>query len=132
MIHYLDPIGLHHAARCAGEAVAQGETTMDVAKSICRLAADAAPHKQGYKGNVSGLYVRLCWAAADAEASLRRRRSNAETALRWAVRPLMLRCAPVHEIEEAAGQAAAHVLQWDEISKILRDEVARLKHRREA
>ena len=130
MIHHLDPLNLHRVAKSIGEAVARGETDMEIATDICRLAADAAPKHQAYKGDVSGLYVRLCWAARDACADLTRRRSNAAMAVRWAVRSLIERRETPDLIEAAAKLAAGDVLLWEHINAILRDEVARGRNRR--
>jgi hypothetical protein len=130
VIHPVDPPVLHHIASNLGDAMARGETDIKVARDICRLYADAAPQQQVYRGNVSGLYVRLCHAASDRAADQRRRLDNARTAVRWAVRPLFERGARAAEIEDAAGRASGDAIGWDEIGPILRDEMQRVRNRR--
>lgn len=116
MNHRLDPIHLHHAAAKLAEPLARGDLSWDGVRTICRdMAATAANVDR------NGLQARLCWRAADEARALRTRRQNAETAIRWAVRPLM-HGATRAQIEEAAGRANGDVLTWDEIKPILAEE----------
>lgn len=117
MKHRLDPIHLHHAAERLGDIVAQGQMSdADASATITSWASKA----QGV--DRSGLQARLHWSMRDQAIARRRQSENAQTAIRWAIRPLIQANAPKHEVEEAAGQANGDVLEWDEIVTILRDE----------
>ena len=115
--HRLDPLHLHHAAERLGDIVAAGHMSDDDASatilSWCEKASGV---------DRTGLQARLHWTMRDTATAARRARENAETAIRWAVRPLMRGGAPIAEIEEAAGRANGDVLTWDEIRPVLADE----------
>ena len=125
MKHRLDPIHLHHAATQLGTIVARDDISD----------ADASDTIKAWVSNVttvdrSGLQARLHWAMRDQAHAHRLKLANAETAIKWAVRPLIEAAAPKHEIEEAASNANGGVLSWDEIVPILRNEWNALHGRR--
>lgn len=126
-MHRLDPLHLHHAARRLGRLVAEGAMSGEAA-------AGALGHMvAGARGvDVAGLQARLHWTMRDEAAGVARARANAETAVRWAVRPLFAMRASKAAIEEAAGRAAGDVLAWEDIVPILADEMRRALGRRRA
>jgi hypothetical protein len=125
MKHRLDPIHLHHAATQLGTIVARDDMSD----------ADASDTIKAWVSNVttvdrSGLQARLHHAMRDQARAHRLKLANAETAIKWAVRPLIEAAALKHEIEEAASNANGGVLSWDEIVPILRNEWNALHGRR--
>lgn len=115
--HRLDPLHLHHAAERLGDIVATGEMSDgDASATIVSWCAKATGVDR------SGLQARLHWTMRDRAIAAQRARENAETAMRWAVRPLIRGGASKAEIEEAAGRANADVLEWAEIAPILAQE----------
>lgn len=115
MKHRLGPIHLHHAAERLGDIVAQGQMSDADASATIRTWQASGVDR-------SGLQMRLHWAMRDRAEAMRRQRENTQTAIRWAVRPLIQAGADKAAIEEAAGQANGDVLTWEEIVSILRDE----------
>ena len=122
--HSLDPPAQHDAAERLGIMVAdgliseqEGGKTMAV---IVRVAFENAPTVDRM-----GLKTRLLWSAKDARHSRERQRANADTAIRWAVRPLFAAKATASEIEHAADLANGGILRAEEIAPILRDEMRR-------
>lgn len=144
MRHPSDPAKLHQAAATLGQSVAEGGVSLPVARLVCAAMADAHLGLQepvGYReGGVAdqkrfeyvarghGLRARLCWTAADTADAHVRAVWKAEDGLRAATRPMIEQRAPKAEIEEAAG-AYAETLGWERTFKILRDEVARSRHK---
>jgi len=121
--HRLDPAKLHAAAAAAGQALAEARASWRNTQLACRELA-----KESTTGvDEVGLAIRLCWTARDAALDHARQRRLAEDAVRRAVRPLIAARLSVAAIEEAAGTAGGHVLDWPQIYSILRDEVARAR-----
>lgn len=123
MKHRLYPMHLHHAAERLGDIVAQGQMSDADASATIRTWQASGVDR-------SGLQARLHWTMRDRAIAAQRARENASTAIRWAVRPLILANASKAAVEEAAGQANGGVLEWDEIVQILRNEWEALHGRR--
>lgn len=114
--HPKDPLPLHYAARRLGEVVGRGAMTH----------ADASDTVQSWTNAQAGvdrlgLRMRLVHVVNDTAEETARARRNAETAIRWAIRPI-IRTGTKAEVEEAAGRANGEVLTWEEIVPILREE----------
>lgn len=124
MSHAPIPEKLRLAAEQAGVFMAQGAATWGQTQLLCRELAKEAPHLDQI-----GTGIRLCWIAQDAGRNHARAAWQAEDRVRRAVRPLMEAGATKSAIEEAAGQAAAGVIDWPAIYAILRDEAGQVRHK---
>lgn len=123
--HQLDPFHLHHAAQRLGEIVGGGEMAMeDAAECVRSWVREAA-------GPVdrAGLQMRLMHRMRDAAVGRRQVIERAETAIRWAVRPLFRARASAAEIEEAAGRANDGALGWGQVAAVLGQELAAARGR---
>lgn len=117
MKHQRDPLHLHHAATMLGNVVARGEMSdADASETIVAWCKPVTTVDR------SGLQARLHHAMRDQAAAMAQTRQNIETAIKWAVRPLIRAGADKAAVEEAADKANGGVLDWQEIVPILRDE----------
>lgn len=129
MRHPLDPPAQHHAAETLGAMVADGLISEQEARKtmavIVRVAFKNAPNVDR-----NGLRARLVWSARDSRAARETARANAQTAVRWACRPLIQAKAPKDTTMAAARKAAGAVLTDAEILPILAEEWDRAHKRR--
>lgn len=127
--HPLDPPNQHDAAEKLGAMVADGLISEEEAGKtmavIVRVAFQSAPDVDR-----KGLRTRLVWSARDSRHARERQRANAETAIRWACRPLIQAKAARDATLEAARKAGGDVLTDDEILPILAEEWDRAHKRR--
>jgi hypothetical protein len=129
MRHPLDPLHLFHAAQKLGEVVGAGLMEEgEAAEAVVQWARDGAASAL----HQSGLQMRLMHRMRDAAGAVQARRERAEMAIRWAVRPLFAARASAAAIEEAAGKANGEVFAWEEVARVLRDELARARGRMRA
>lgn len=119
--HPLDPAAQHDAAATLGRMDADGLFPPGEAASTLRVIVNTA-YANAPTADRRGLRTRLVWSARDAAVERRRQRDNAETAIRWAVRPLIQVGAGKDEIEQAAAKANADVLAWGDVVLILKAE----------
>jgi hypothetical protein len=126
--HRLDPLPLHHAAGRLGEIVGAGDMAMADAVECIRSWVRDGASKAGV--DAAGLQMRLVHRMRDAALARRRALDSADTAIRWAVRPLFRARASAAAIEEAAGRANAGVLEWEAVAAVLGQEMAASQGRR--
>lgn len=127
--HPNDPPNQHDAAERLGEMVADGLLSeFEAGKTMAVIVKVAFANAPNVDRN--GLRARLVWSAKDARHARERQRANADTAIRWACRPMIAAKADRTAILEAARKAGGDILTDAEILPILAEEWDRAHKRR--
>jgi len=124
MRHPADPKHAHDAASELGATIAEGRCSLAHARIACAAIAEFSDARV----DKSGLRARLCWTAMDSANAHAQAIWRAEDGLRQDVRPMIDARAAKAAIEEAAGKYA-DILGWPRMFGILREEVARSRHK---